>query len=316
MPQQLRVAVVGCGGIARQVYLPLLDASETVRISAVVDVSADVLKAMSTRYPQATLHASAEGLNPDDHDCALVLTPIKEGVDAHYEPVLALMEAGLPTLCEKPLSAYLDRAQEMVEAARRSHALLLMSVNRRFTPVYLRAREFFEGHHIELCVVEKSGGGAIFREPVTNSIHVLDAMRWLCGELAEVVGWSTAEAEASTGAAVSMRFEGGTLGSFSMSRGAGRWIERLELHGSGRTALVDAPRRVTLAAGGEETVFAPDAQRWHLDEAERWGFKAQLEHFFACVRGEEEPHMSASDTLSSHRLAEQLRVMADEQQRQ
>jgi len=85
--EQVRVAVVGCGGIARQVYLPLLDASEKARITAIVDASPDVLEAMSDRYPRATRHASAEGLDSDAHDCALVLTPIKEGIDAHYEPV-------------------------------------------------------------------------------------------------------------------------------------------------------------------------------------------------------------------------------------
>ena len=309
MAKQLRVAVVGCGGIARQVYLPLLDASEKARITAIVDASPDVLEAMSDRYPRTAVHDSVQELDRHDHDCALVLTPIKEGIDAHYEPVLALMEAGLPTLCEKPLSAYLERAEEMVEAAERTGTMLLMSVNRRFTPVYLRAREFFEGHQIELCVGQKSGGGATFREPVTNSIHVLDAMRWLCGEVTEVVGWSAAEGERGTGAAASMSFESGALGNFVMSRAAGAWIERLELHGASRTAIVDAPDRVALTAGGDETVFAPDAHRWYMDEAERWGFKAQLEHFFACVRGEQQPHVGPRDALANQALAERIRAL-------
>ncbi len=309
MSDPLRVVVVGCGGIARQVYLPLLDASEQAEVTALVDVDASARERMAERYPRAAVHTSAEELDPHEHDCALVLTPIKEGVDGHYEPVLALMEGRLPTLCEKPLSAYLERAEEMVEAAEGANTLLMMSVNRRFTPVYVRAREFFEGHSIELCVGQKSGGGATFRELVTNSIHVLDAMRWLCGEVAEVVGWSTAEGEAGTGAAVSLRFDSGPLGSYVMSRGAGAWVERLELHGSGRTAIVDAPNRVALAAGGEETTFTPEVGRWYLDEAERWGFKAQVEHFFACVRGEREPHVPPRDALSSQALAERIRVL-------
>jgi myo-inositol 2-dehydrogenase/D-chiro-inositol 1-dehydrogenase len=83
-----------------------VDASEDARARRSAD-------ATRTR----TCWASATELDPDSCDCALVLTPVREGVDAHYEPVLALMQAGVPTLCEKPLSAELSRAEAMVAAA-------------------------------------------------------------------------------------------------------------------------------------------------------------------------------------------------------
>ena len=40
---------------------------------------------------------------------------------------------------------------------------------------------------------------------------------------------------------------------------------------------------------------------------QRWGFDVQLDHLLACVRGDEQPHMSARDALASQRLAEQIR---------
>ena len=185
MDEQIRVAVIGCGGIAREIYLPLLDASDHARICACVDACEDARALLCERYPKAFVLADAIELDPEACDCALVLTPVREGVDAHYEPVLALMEAGVPTLCEKPLSAELSRAQAMVEAAESAGTLLLMSVNRRFAPVYRRAYEHLAGHGIAICIAEKSGSGGIFREIMTNSLHVLDAMRWLCGEVAD-----------------------------------------------------------------------------------------------------------------------------------
>ncbi|MFW6155820.1 MAG: Gfo/Idh/MocA family protein, partial [Armatimonadota bacterium] len=188
MPDPIRVAVIGCGGIARAIYLPLLDRSDEARVRACVDASGEARTAMSERYPNASVLPDVPDLDPDACDCALVLTPVRKGVDAHYEPVLALMEAGVPTLCEKPLSAEIERAEAMVEAAERAGTLLLMSVNRRFAPVYRRAFEHFEGHQIGVCSAEKSGTGGIFREIVTNSLHVLDAMRWLCGEVTELSG--------------------------------------------------------------------------------------------------------------------------------
>lgn len=307
MSEMVRVAVIGCGGIAREIYLPLLDASRDARICACVDASEDARGMLCERYPKAFVLADATELDPEACDCALVLTPVREGLDAHYQPVLALMQAGVPTLCEKPLSAELSRAQAMVEAAERADTLLMMSVNRRFAPVYRRAFEHFEGHELALCIAEKSGSGGIFREITTNSLHVLDAMRWLCGDVAHLAGWMHSEGETDLRASVSMQFEGGALGSFLMSRQAGRWIERLVLHGEGRTAIVDAPREVELVTAGDRVRWSPDQCCWQLSEAQRWGFAAQLEHFFACVRGEEQPHVSARDALESHRLAERIR---------
>jgi len=310
MPDRLRVAVIGCGGIARDIYLPLLDVHEGATVCACVDASESVRERMGDRFPNAAHLASADEIDADACDCALVLTPIREGLDAHYGPVLALMRAGVPTLCEKPLSADLARAEEMVAASEAAGTLLMMSVNRRFAPVYRRAAEHFAGHAIDMCAAEKSGAGGIFRELATNSIHSLDAMRWLCGEVAEVSGWCLSEGEIDLGASVSMRFTGGALGSYVMSRAAGRWIERMVLHGEGRTAIIDAPHALETIADGRRVAWCPDQACWQMPEPQRWGFAAQLDHFLACVRGDEQPHVPARDALASQRLAEQIRALS------
>jgi len=309
MPDTIRVAVVGCGGIANAIYLPLLDASDEATISACVDASEDARGALCDRYPNASVLREAADLDPHSCDCALVLTPVREGVDAHYDPVMALMRAGVPTLCEKPLSADFIRAQAMVEEAESNETLLLMSVNRRFAPVFRRAFEHFEGHEITICAAEKSGSGGIFREITTNSLHMLDVMRWFCGDVAHLAGWLQSEGEVDLRASVSMHFESGALGSFLMSRDAGRWIERVELHGENRTAIVDAPREVELITEGDRIRWSPDQCCWQLSEAERWGFGDQLRHFFACVRGDEKPHVPARDALLSQQLAERVREL-------
>lgn len=301
------VAVVGCGAIARAIYLPILDELPHVTVSACVDTDAGARARMAARYPDATIAQTADEIA--GCDCAIVLTPVGPGIDAHYEPVLALIEAGVPTLCEKPLSADIERAEAMVAAADRANTLLMMSVNRRFAPVYRRAAAHFTDTAIDLCIAEKSGSGGIYCEIMTNSLHVLDAMRWLCGEVAELRGWCAIEGETDLRASVAIRFVDGATGSFVMSRDAGLWVERVTLHGGGRTAVVDAPHRVELIADGVREVWSPDQDRWQMSEHERWGFRAQLEHFIACVRNDEEPHATAADGLLSHHLATRIRAL-------
>lgn len=46
-----------------------------------------------------------------------------------------------------------------------------------------------------------------------------------------------------------------------------------------------------------------------MPEPQRWGFDAQLDHFLACVRGDERPHVTARDALASQRLAEAIRAL-------
>lgn len=312
MLETLRVAVIGCGGIARDIYLPLLDVHPGATVCACVDAAEATRERMCARFPHAAHLASVEDLDADACDCALVLTPVRADLDAHYEPVLALMRMGVPTLCEKPLSADLARAEAMVAASEETGTLLLMSVNRRFAPVYRRAAEHFAGHEIAVCAAEKSGAGGIFREIVTNSLHTLDAMRWLCGEVADVAGTCVSDGETDLRAAVALRFSGGALGSFVMSRQAGRWIERMELHGEGRTAIVDAPHAVETIADGQRVSWCPDQACWQMPEPQRWGFDAQLDHFLACVRGDEQPHVTARDAHASQRLAEQIRELAQD----
>jgi len=307
--ERLRVAVVGCGGIAKAIYLPLLDTRDAAPVTAIVDLSEEVLAATSERYPNAVAATEVADLDADTIDCALVLTPVMDGVDAHYEPVLALMEMGVPTLCEKPFSAYMERTEAMAQASADTGTPLTMSLNRRFAPVYARAREFIGDSPVTSFVAQKSGGGAIFRDAITNSVHALDALRFFCGEATDVRGWYQHEGEAGHNTAVAISFDSGATGVYLASRDAGRWIETAEFHAGRRTAMVDAPYSTTMSEGGELATYTPDLHRWQLPEPERWGFGGQLDHFFACVRGDETPHVDMDDIMASHRLAEQVRTL-------
>jgi len=308
--EALRVAVVGCGGIATAIYLPLLDVRDEAPVAAIVDLSAEVLARTSERYPNAVAAADVADLDPGSIDCALVLTPVMEGVDAHHDPVLALMQMGVPTLCEKPFSAYMERTEAMSRASEETGTPLTMSLNRRFAPVYARAREFIGDNPVTSFVAEKSGGGAIFRDAITNSLHSLDALRFFCGEATEVRSWYRHDGEAGLNTAVAISFDSGATGVYLASRDAGRWIETAEFHAGGRTARIDAPYSVVMSEGGELATYAPDLHRWQLPEPERWGFGAQLDHFLACVRGDEKPHVDLTDIMASHRLAERVRLLS------
>lgn len=98
MSAKLRVAVVGCGNIAKDAHLPAILANSRLTVSAAVDTSEDRRAAFAALAgaPLATadLHAA---LNVAD--VALIATP----PDTHKAVALAAAEHGVHVLCEKPL---------------------------------------------------------------------------------------------------------------------------------------------------------------------------------------------------------------------
>ncbi len=288
--------------MAENVYLAVLDRMEQVEVAAFVEIDAAKREALARRRPAAAV-CERVGELPEGLDAALVLTPVREGLDGHYEPVLELLDRGLPVLCEKPLSLRLERVREMCARSHGSGRLLMMTANRRFCPVYVWAREQWGERGLSQLYAEKSGRGTFAHELITNSIHLLDALRWWGGEVASMQALIRRnDAGHELGTLVLLEFETGAHGVYRMSREAGQWLERMEAHGRGATIRVEAPHRAYFVAGEHVRSFAPDDHRWLLPEPERWGFDEQIAHFLACVRGAEQPQVDAAEALRTHEL--------------
>ncbi len=139
-------------------------------------------------------------VDPDVHVIDIVLPNY-----AHKEAILLALGAGKHLICEKPLALSGTEAREIAVAAARSRSRLGMTFNYRFAPALARARALIEagalgeiyGFHSEYLHggyqdpsrpltwrmrSECSGGGAL----VDLGSHVIDLIRWLLGEIAEV----------------------------------------------------------------------------------------------------------------------------------
>ena len=125
--------------------------------------------------------------------------------DAHKEAVLAALRADKSIYCEKPLALNGSEARELAAVAAKSKGTLGMTFNYRFVPALQRARKLVESgaigevyrFHAEYLHtgyqdasrplswrmrMAASGGGAI----MDLGSHVIDLVRFLVGEFAEV----------------------------------------------------------------------------------------------------------------------------------
>ena len=105
--EQLRVGVAGCGAIARQVHLPLLQRRRDVKVVAVADSDEDAVAEAARRSGGAQAYRSTEEmLSEAELDAVVVAVPPA----LHSVAARAVFEAGLHVYLEKPMAPALDDA--------------------------------------------------------------------------------------------------------------------------------------------------------------------------------------------------------------
>ena len=185
----LRVAVVGCGGVARTQHLPSyrkLAARGLVEIAALCDVDETRAQTVAADFGGTPYTAVATLLAAERPDVVDVCTP----EDKHTEPVLAALEGGAHVLCEKIMAESLEAGRAMVRTARERDRFLGVDYNYRFMPAFGRAKELIDSGDLgEFAVIGVSSHAYCFH-------HAIDLVRFLaceaCGEIVSVGAQYTA----------------------------------------------------------------------------------------------------------------------------
>ena len=301
---KFKVGVIGLGSIANAVYLPILAERKDVEISALMCRTEATMRIVAAKFGVRNTCSSIDELTEIGLDCAFVLTP----KDTHFTYVIPLLENNIDTFCEKPMAMTLTEARRMAELAEKKSRILMIGFNRRYAPVYVKARKVFKDESPDACFLEKNRPGTEYRATFENSIHMVDLMRWYCGECREVQAHAQFDDPYyETNLTAQFKFSGGTLGLLLANRTCGQWMEKAEMYGGGKTVIVEAPERVRVFDSKEEVSVAttPLAMGW-ADVKENMGFRAQMASFFESVQTRKQPLTSASEALKTHVLMDRI----------
>ncbi|HWC90059.1 MAG TPA: Gfo/Idh/MocA family oxidoreductase, partial [Pirellulales bacterium] len=134
---KIRVALIGCGAIARQ-HAQRLNTDGRVAIVACADPQREAAERL-----RDTLAPAAEVF--DDEHALLARQPVDAVVissptQRHYEQACLALEAGLHVLCEKPLAGQREQIVELIERAARGGRVFAISHQRRYKSAYVTAR--------------------------------------------------------------------------------------------------------------------------------------------------------------------------------
>ena len=134
----LRVAVLGCGQIARAVHLLILTQMAQVRVCAIVDCDERALDEAGILAPNARRSSSfEEELSNGALDAVIICLPNVY----HAASAIAAMRHGLHVYIEKPIATSVAEAQEVVQAWRETGVTCMVGFNYRFDARYERLRE-------------------------------------------------------------------------------------------------------------------------------------------------------------------------------
>jgi predicted dehydrogenase len=252
----LNVAIVGLGNIGNTHARVYQKMAGDVKLVAVCDIIKERADKAAKDYGAQAFYSIAEMLKSGVRiDAASMCTSGKENGGDHYQATMELLNAGIPTLGEKPISNELAKAEEMVALGREKKVPYGINLNHRFTPAARRAKEWLDaGRCGEINMIDMF---MWINNPNETSEHFhmralhphsIDVMRYFCGEVKKVQaffkrghnrkGWSNVH--------VNMMFESGVIGHLMGSYDGGgpghQWgLERCEIVGhEARIVITDA----------------------------------------------------------------------------
>ncbi|GGU41484.1 Gfo/Idh/MocA family protein [Streptomyces violascens] len=296
MSVRKKAVVIGLGHQALEDHLPGLADSQFARLAAVCDTDPDKVAAQAQLHqvPGFTdIRSLLEDVRPD---FAIVAVPHHVGRGV----IESCVAAGVHVMKEKPFATGPAEAAELAALCDKTGIELMVTVQRRFHPIYTAAVQLLEqigqpylveGRYTFHCPdpaagwrgrTSLAGGGAL----MDMGYHLIDLLIWYLGLPDRVLANTStaalpdADYDAEDTALVHLAYDCGLYGFLLISRSAAPKAEQLAVTG---------PRGAVVIGRGRVRRLAPDGQLIEsLTREPAWpsAATAQIDYFCRVLDGE------------------------------
>jgi predicted dehydrogenase len=319
MAAEVGVGVVGLGFVGAGAHLHAFRRLERANLVAIADVNEKALAKGAKRHDVPATYTDYEQLIADPKvDAVVVSVPTQ-----HHAPIaIAALKAGKHVLCEMPFAPTLEDTDKMIAAAKESGVTLMPSLNFRFTPNYVKAKQLIDAGELgtpkaimyrewipaaDLAFQWPPGawvwnleetGGPLF----TLSVWSIDLMRWLLNTDIESME-ATAEhypieklgGTLGYNGYVNYRFPGGVIGSLQSSGAVAHMCSTSILE-----VIGDNTHSLKATWNNELSLFAEDPGKsdWLFREAgghRVWGHMQMDEYWVDCILEGRPPSITPED---------------------
>jgi predicted dehydrogenase len=302
--QKIRTAVIGAGYLGRfhaQKYAALPGS----QLIGIADVSSETRAKLAAELGTATFADYRELL--ERVDAVSIATPTPQ----HFEIASAFLEAGAHVLVEKPITATVEEAEQLIEVAARRGKVLQVGHLERFNPGILAldrvltVPRFVESHRL-----------APFKQRGTDVNVVLDLMIHDIDIIQNIVHAPIASVDAigtsvfSGGLDIAnarIRFANGCVANTTASRVSLKTERKLRIFQDDAYMSVDLQQKILTVvrksdappAAGELPQVRIDEQSFEQGDA----LKTQIESFLECAAHGKMPLVSGEDGLRALQTA-------------
>ncbi len=205
MQQIVRFGLVGAGEIGR-LRAAALGRVAGCELGAVADADLSRARAVAGAGGTVAFDDWKRVLSEASLQAVIVSTP----PHLHEAIAVAALEAGKHVLCEKPLAPTVDACRRILDCARQHGLTVATGFNQRYFPAIQYVKQLLErgelGRLRHVKAYAGHGGLPEFRQAwehdkdvvgggtlMDNGIHLIDHVRFLLGDVAEVYGFASSE---------------------------------------------------------------------------------------------------------------------------
>jgi len=271
---KVTVGMLGAGNFASGVLLPVLKKIPNLELVGIATASGVSARAAGTRYGFGYCSSDYQEVVRDPKINTIVITTRHH---LHVQQVIAALEAGKHVFCEKPLCVSEEELRQIAsvyQSARVSAAkpLLMVGYNRRFAPLAVQMRDFFQSTQEPVMMhyrinagflpsthwtqMAEEGAGRIIGEVC----HFIDFMVWLSGRKVTSV-YATVLPNggkySDDNLAATLELADGAVGTITYVANGDKSFpkERIEVFGNGAVATLDDFRVLTTVHAGRTRTY-------------------------------------------------------------
>lgn len=314
----MRIGLVGLGRIG-SFHARTLVGLDVVDELLVTDAAPSATERVAAELGATAVRSTADLLSAGV-DGVVIASP----TGTHPELVVAFVEAGIPTFCEKPVALHYAEARAVLAKVAGHDVPVQIGFPRRFDASFARARDDLRSgllgqlHTVRSTTLDPApppeeyvaGSGGIFRD---CSIHDFDAIRWVTGrEVAEVyavgssrvVDYIAAAGDADTATSV-LTLDDGTIAIVSNTRQNGRGHDvRLELLGTLDSVCAGLDDTLPLRSADPSVSFPAGPPAVFFMDRLADAFQDELTTFTQVVAGSRPSPCTVEDAVEASLVAE------------
>ncbi|MCC7264520.1 MAG: Gfo/Idh/MocA family oxidoreductase [Candidatus Latescibacteria bacterium] len=233
MPDTLRLALLGCGAIARYHLDGIKEQVPRIQVSATIDLDQAKAEQFAAETGARAFTSLEEALAWGGFDAVDIMLPH----DLHERCALQVFAAGKHVLLEKPMAPTLEGCARILAAAKEAGTVFMVAENAQYWPEIVKAREVIQSGALGEIITARAAfvcefddywyqekkpwryqqarnGGGI---AIDGGSHWIRPLRMWLGEIDEVVAVTArplAEMEGESLVRALFRFQSGAVAGF------------------------------------------------------------------------------------------------------